>query len=75
VDVKDEYIDICFPEGISNKEIVDMYIAWGEKNASLLAGSAFIGVSTSFSKKHSCSTKKGDKKEDQEKPKSSLQRL
>ncbi len=63
VDVNDEYIDICFPEDISNKEIVDLYISWAQQNLSLATGPAFIGVSTSFSKKYSCSPKKEEKKE------------
>lgn len=58
VDVEHEYIDICFPDGISNDEIVKLYIEWAEKNTSLHSVPAFIGVSTSFSKKHSCPPKK-----------------
>ncbi len=54
VDVNDEYIDICFPDNISNKEIVDDYIEWAESHSDLASGPAFIGVSTSFSRKYSC---------------------
>ena len=58
VDIQDEYIDICFPTNISNQEIVNDYIAWIEKNPSLIDGPAFIGVSSSFSTKYSCPLKK-----------------
>lgn len=58
VDVKDEFIDICFPKNISNQEIVNEYISWMEKNPSLISGPAFIGVSSSFSIKYSCPQKK-----------------
>lgn len=60
VDVKDGYIDICFPNNISNKEIVNEYISWIEKNPSLIGGPAFIGVSSSLSTKYSCPQKKDD---------------
>ncbi len=63
VDVENEYIDICFPKNLSNKEIVDLYIAWVEKNPSVVNSPAFIGVSTSFSTKYSCPSTKGKKKE------------
>lgn len=62
VDLQDEYIDICFPENVSNKEMVDLFIAWVEKNPKLSGGPAFIGVSSSFSAKYSCKTEKEDKK-------------
>jgi len=58
VDVQDEYVDICFPKDVSNKEIVDIYIKWIEKNPSLRDSPAFIGVSASFSTKYSCPQKK-----------------
>lgn len=58
VDVQDEYIDICFPKDISNKEIVKDYVDWVEKNPSLVDAPAFIGVSSSFSTKYSCKSKK-----------------
>lgn len=58
VDVQDEYVDMCFPKNISNKEIVDIYISWMEKNPSLVGAPAFIGVSSSFSVKYSCPQKK-----------------
>ena len=58
VDSQDEYIDICFPENISNRDIVNGYITWIEKNPSLLERPAFIGVSVSFSTKYSCPSKK-----------------
>src|SRR5438093_13428025 len=58
VDIEDEYLDICFPDTISNKELVDLYIAWAEKNLSVGAGPAFVGVSSSFSTKYSCEQKK-----------------
>jgi hypothetical protein len=61
-DVEDKYIDICFPKDISNKEIVDLYIAWGEKNPAIGESPAFVGVSTSFSTKYSCSKKKEEEK-------------
>ena len=63
VDIEDGYIDICFPKNISNKEIVDLYIAWVEKNPSVLNSPAFIGVSSSFSTKYSCPPKKSKNKE------------
>lgn len=62
VDIEDEYIDICFPEDISNKEIVDLYMDWVQKNPSVLSSPAFIGVSTSFSKKYSCPANTNKKK-------------
>lgn len=58
VDAQGEYLDICFPEDIQNKTLVDLYIAWAEKNKSLLNTPAFIGVSTSFSTKYSCNPEK-----------------
>ena len=61
VDIQDEYIDICFPENISNKEIVNDYIEWIENNPSLINNPAFIGVSSSFSTKYSCPEKKQKK--------------
>lgn len=64
VDLQDEYVHICFPENISNKDIVDIYINWADKNPGVADSPAFIGVSTSFSIKYSCATKneKGDQK-------------
>ncbi len=74
VDVEQEFIRICFPTNISNKEIVDLYIAWAEKNPSILESPAFIGVSTSFSKRYSCSSvKEGEKGNQPENPKSSYE--
>ncbi|MBP9692851.1 MAG: hypothetical protein KBD90_05960 [Alphaproteobacteria bacterium] len=60
-DVDDKYINICFPKDISNKKIVDLYIAWAEKNPTVGESPAFVGVSTSFSTKYSCSKKKNTK--------------
>lgn len=57
VDVKDEFVDICFPDDISNKDIVNEYVTWAEKNPSFLGTPAFVGVSTSFSIKYSCKEK------------------
>jgi hypothetical protein len=57
VDTEGEYIDICFPNTVSNKDMVDLYIAWAEKNTEASEGPAFIGVSTSFSTKYSCAEK------------------
>lgn len=57
VDVQDQYIDICFPNDISNQEIVKDYISWIEKNPSLIDSPAFMGVSSSFSTKYSCPAK------------------
>lgn len=57
VDVQRQYLDICFPENLSNQEIVRDYIAWVEKNPSLIQSPAFIGVSSSFSTKYSCPQK------------------
>lgn len=54
VDVEQEFIDICLPENISNQEVVNLYIAWAEKHLDLAKGPAFLGVTTSFSKKYSC---------------------
>lgn len=63
VDSQDEYIDICFPEGITNKELVDLYLSWIEKNPGVLSSPAFIGVSSAFSTKYSCHDQdKGEKK-------------
>ena len=62
-DVEDEYIGICFPKNIANKEIVDLYIAWVEKNPTVVDSPAFIGVSSSFSTKYSCSKKKEKEEE------------
>lgn len=56
-DVEDQYIDICFPDNISNQEIVKDYIEWVEKNPSLIDSPAFMGVSSSFSTKYSCPSK------------------
>jgi hypothetical protein len=58
VDVQDEYVDICFPTNISNKDLVDLYMSWVEKNPAVIDSPAFIGVSTSFSIKYSCSAKR-----------------
>ena len=58
VDVQDQYIDICFPNNISNQEIVTDYIAWVEQNPSLIDSPAFMGVSSAFSTKYSCPSKK-----------------
>ncbi len=58
MDIEYHYIDICFPENVSNKEIVDLYVAWAEKNPANATHSAFMGVSTSFSIKYSCTPKK-----------------
>jgi len=54
VDVEDTYLDICFPEDVSNEEIVKLYMEWAKKNVSLSEAPAFVGVSTSFSSKYSC---------------------
>ena len=62
-DVNDQYIDICFPEDIKNKELVDLYVTWIKKNPSLASGPAFIGVSSSFSIKYSCPPKKEEQKD------------
>lgn len=73
VDVDHEFINICFPENVSNKEIVDIFIAWAEKNLSVLQSPAFIGVSTSFSKKYSCTKEKPDKDDKEEKKENQLE--
>jgi hypothetical protein len=57
VDTEGQYIDICFPSTVSNKDMVDLYIAWAEKNTEASDDPAFIGVSTSFSTKYSCAEK------------------
>lgn len=57
VDVEDTYLDICFPEDISNEEIVKLYMEWAKQNISLADAPAFVGVSTSFSSKYSCQIK------------------
>lgn len=54
VDVEQEFIDICLPEQISNQEVVNLYIDWAEKHLDLAKSPAFLGVTTSFSKKYSC---------------------
>ena len=56
--IEHEFINICFPEDISNKEIVDIFIAWAEKNPSVANAAAFVGVSSSFSTQYSCPQKK-----------------
>lgn len=61
VDVEQEFIDICLPENVSNQEVVDLYIAWAEKHLDLAKGPAFLGVTTSFSKKYSCPPEKKTK--------------
>lgn len=58
VDIEGQYIDICFPEEISNKEIVDLYISWADTHKTVMQSPAFIGVSTSFSTKYSCKPEK-----------------
>ncbi|MBS0271228.1 MAG: hypothetical protein JSR85_01100 [Proteobacteria bacterium] len=63
MDAEEGYIDICFPENISNKEIVEIYIAWAKKNLALAKNPAFIGVSSSFSTKYSCKPEKEISKE------------
>jgi len=73
VDVEHEFIKICFPEHVSNKEIVDIFIAWAEKNLSVLQSPAFVGVSTSFSKKYSCSGEKEDKEDKEDKKENQLE--
>lgn len=57
VDVEEEFVNICFPDHISNQQIVDLYIDWVEKNPSVATSPAFIGVSSSFSTKYSCPSK------------------
>ncbi|MBY0293064.1 MAG: hypothetical protein K2W92_07255 [Alphaproteobacteria bacterium] len=57
VDIEHEFVNICFPEDISNKEIVDLFIAWAEKNPSVANATAFVGVSSSFSTQYSCPQK------------------
>lgn len=54
VDTQDTYLDICFSDEISNKQIVDLYKEWVKKNPSLAEAPAFVGVSTSFSSEYSC---------------------
>ncbi|MBI2706992.1 MAG: hypothetical protein HYX35_01560 [Proteobacteria bacterium] len=63
VDVEDNYIDICFPENLPNKDLVDLYIAWAEKNTEAADGPAFIGLSSSFSTKYSCPKKEKSSEE------------
>jgi len=53
-DVDHEFLNICFPDNVSTKDIVNIYIAWAEKNMSVASSPAFIGVSSSFSTKYSC---------------------
>lgn len=62
MDAEEGYLDICFPDTISNKEIVDIYVAWAKKNLALAKNPAFIGVSSSFSTKYSCNPNKEKKK-------------
>ncbi len=61
-DVQDEYVDICFPENLSNKELVNLYIVWGAKNLALATSPAFLGVSSALSIKYSCPEKKESEK-------------
>jgi len=62
-DVTDEYLDICFPTDITNKTLVEDYLAWGEKNLNLATSPAFLGVSSAFSVKYSCPEKKKEESE------------
>ena len=61
VDTQDSFVDICFPSTISNKEVVDLFVVWAKKNKKLHDMAAFIGATTSFSTKYSC-TDTTDKK-------------
>ncbi len=58
MDTEGAYIDICFPDTLSNEELVKDYIAWMKKNPTLTNDPAFIGASTSFSSRYSCPEKK-----------------
>lgn len=62
VDVENELLDICFPKNVSNKELVDIYIAWAQKNTTLEKSPAFVGTSSSFSTKFSCAPDKKPRK-------------
>lgn len=54
VDVEEQFIDICLPDGITNQEIVSLYTTWAQAHPELGKSAAFLGVTTSFSKKYSC---------------------
>lgn len=54
VDANDAYIDICFPETLTNQEITNLYLAWMKDNPALVNDSAFVGVTTALSIKYSC---------------------
>jgi len=62
VDTESKYVDICFPKNITNKEIMELYIGWVEKNPSTATSPAFLGVSSSFSTKYSCPVNREAKK-------------
>lgn len=62
VDIENQFIDVCMPDEISNKEVVDLYIAWAKDHMELAKSPAFLGVTTSFSKKYSCPSDKKDRK-------------
>lgn len=58
VDPEDSFLDICFPENISNKEVVAVYLKWIEDNPTVLDTPAFVGVSSALSTKYSCAEAK-----------------
>lgn len=61
-DVNDEFIDICLPKDLLPKDLVAEYIQWVEQNPSEIETPAFVGVTTSFSRKYSCPPPKKSKK-------------
>ncbi len=54
VDANDTYMDICFPETLTNQQITEVYLAWIKDNPALINDSAFVGVTTALSIKFSC---------------------
>lgn len=56
VDANDTYMDICFPETLTNQQITEVYLAWIKDNPALINDSAFVGVTTALSIKFSCPT-------------------
>lgn len=58
VDVNNAYLDICFPQKIANQDLVTLYIQWCKDHPEFSTGPAFVGVSSSFSIKYSCSKQK-----------------
>lgn len=53
-DVSDAFLDICFPADITNKQLVDTFLAWIDTHTEALSLPAFLGVASALSSKYSC---------------------